>query len=138
MRHISGGQRYWGACAGTRLPGTSPVSTQSGSITVVVSAVVVLLVVVASMGAGVVAVFAAQVRASQAADLAALAGAQRAWLDPSDACPAALMIVKEHSARALDCFTDALDVQVRVAVDVPSPLRLLGEVRAVARAGPPE
>lgn len=125
--------RGWG-----RRPTLPDPRTQSGSITVVISAVVVFLMVTASVGASVVAVYATSVRTAQAADLAALAGAQRAWLDEADACPTAATIASEHRARLLTCHTDALDVQVSVAAGLPAPLSVLGEVQAEARAGPPE
>lgn len=111
---------------------------ETGSITVVISAVVILLVVVASIGATVVMVYATQVRTSQAADLAALAGAQRAWLDEAGACPTAAAVAAEHRARVLSCTTDVFDVQVKVAIALPPPVSILGDVRAEARAGPPE
>lgn len=116
----------------------SPRDQSAGSITVVIAVAISFVVLVAAVAACVVAVFASQVKASQAADLAALAGAQHSWLDQSAACPAAQRIATEHVARLVSCSTDAFDVQVQVAVALPAPLSRLGTVTAEARAGPPE
>jgi secretion/DNA translocation related TadE-like protein len=109
-----------------------------GSITVVMASLITLIVMVCVAGAAAVSVFATQVRASQAADLAALAGAQNIWVDQSTACPSALVVAHEHGATVTACDAQDLDVQVAVSLTLPAPLSLLGEVRALARAGPPE
>lgn len=92
---------------------------------------------------GVVAVWlgllgASQVRVSQAADLAALAGADKVLLDHAAACQAAAEIVARHRAQLVSCQVVGLDVQVQVSAPLAGVLAPMGHVGATARAGPPD
>jgi secretion/DNA translocation related TadE-like protein len=111
-----------------------------------------MAILVLAFGAGVVLVVGAmivtQVRVSQAADLAALAGARAAWSGTAVACAEAARIAEVQGARLEACERRGLDVQV-TAVIVPTLPSLFARVsddpdgsgvvlRAVARAGPPD
>jgi secretion/DNA translocation related TadE-like protein len=75
-------------------------------------------------------------RAASAADLAALAGADRALEGSATACAAAAAIAAEHAARLVECRLAADVVEVTAAVPLPAALRALGPATARARAGP--
>lgn len=81
---------------------------------------------------------AAQVRVSQAADLAALAGAEKAWLDRDAACEVASEIATRHQSEVVACQAVGLDVQVQVRARLTGALSGVGQVSATARAGPPD
>ncbi|MFE4602152.1 Rv3654c family TadE-like protein, partial [Kitasatospora indigofera] len=77
-------------------------------------------------------------RAESAADLAALAAADRLLLDPDDGCGRARGIAAAHRATLVSCTADLSADEVEVVVEVPVrglPLPL-GPARARARAGP--
>lgn len=95
-----------------------------------------LLVVVAVLAAGLVAVVDAHRQAQAAADLAALAGAGAAQ-DGRPACAEAASVARRNGAAEVDCTTDGSAVTVVVG----HALRLGGlhaTLRARARAGPVE
>jgi secretion/DNA translocation related TadE-like protein len=104
----------------------------SGAATVwaaiVFAAVAALAVAVIGVGAAV----AARHRAAAAADLAALAGAGRAWSGESVACAAAQDISARMSTELRSCALDGLTVTVRVG----RRLAAFGWAEATARAGP--
>lgn len=118
--------------------------TQMGSATVLVMGAMLLLAVLTAVVMVVLALIAAQVRASQAADLAALAGAESAWYGADRACQEAGRIAGAHGAAVERCTFQSLDVQVHVVVTLPWPQAraLTGggplQLRAIARAGPPD
>ncbi|MFC5286768.1 Rv3654c family TadE-like protein [Actinokineospora guangxiensis] len=95
---------------------------------IVVAAVAALAVAVIGVGAAV----AARHRAAAAADLAALAGAGRAWSGGSVACAAARDITARMSTELRSCTLDGLVVTVRVG----RRLAAFGWAEATARAGP--
>mgnify|MGYP001168852123 CR=1 FL=1 len=112
-------------------------------VLVVFFALAVLMLVVVVVGA----LISTQVRASQAADLAALAGARRVWFGDAAACQEASRIAALHGAEVSHCERRGLDLQVSVAVHPPLPPFLTPApaessdrpvLRATARAGPPE
>jgi secretion/DNA translocation related TadE-like protein len=114
-----------------------------GSATVFVLTAILLLSVLAVVVMVVLGLMSAQVRTSQAADLAALAGAEKAWFGSDVACQEATRIAAAHGATVERCTWQGLDVQVHVRVTPNLPqLRAFSngrtvELRAVARAGPP-
>lgn len=108
----------------------------SASIVVVWTTVIIALFGAGGLLLGSLAI--SQTRASQAADLAALAGAERVWADPAAACAMADDIGTAHGATLVSCQTVGLDVQVVVTAPLAGPLSALGQARATARAGPPE
>jgi secretion/DNA translocation related TadE-like protein len=126
-----------------RRPDRDAHRADHGSATVLVITAILLLSVLAAAVMVVLALIATQVRASQAADLAALAGAEKAWFGSTEACREARRIAAVHGAGVERCTWQGLDVQVHVVVTVPVPqLRALShgqplQLRAVARAGPP-
>ena len=93
-----------------------------------------LLVLVAAVSAGTVAIVFAHRRAQTAADLGALAaaGALQAGSDP---CAAAARIVGRQRATLTDCVPRGVTVVIATAVSLPAALGG-AEVRARARAGP--
>lgn len=99
---------------------------------------VLLMSVVGVAAVWVVLLGASQVRVSQAADLAALAGAEKVWLDRAEACQVAREIATRHRAQVIQCQAVGLDVQVQVRAPLTGVLSGLGHVHATARAGPPE
>ncbi|MDA0566495.1 flp pilus-assembly TadE/G-like family protein [Streptomonospora sp. S1-112] len=73
-------------------------------------------------------------RAASAADLAALAGAERAALGAASACAAARSTAEANGATLTDCDL-ADDLSLRVTVRTPARL-VRGTVTAHSRAGP--
>ena len=101
----------------------------------VVAVLGALVLACAALGSAVVA----RHRANAAADLAALAAADRTLgRIPGAPCPAAAAVAAADGAAVSSC-TVAPDGSVTVAVSVglPSPLDRLGVARAQARAGRP-
>ncbi len=94
-----------------------------------------LLLAVAALGAAVLA----RHRAAAAADLAALAAADRtSGRSPGAPCPAAASVAGRNGASLTSCVVAADgSVTVRVACGLPPPWRRLGTAIAVARAGHP-
>jgi secretion/DNA translocation related TadE-like protein len=108
-----------------------------GSVTVWLLAVGLVIVLVAAGLAMVGGAVVARHRAQAAADLAALAGAIRAWDGEATACDRAADVSARNGAALLACQLDELDVVVTVEV-VPDLLASHGAARASARAGPTE
>jgi secretion/DNA translocation related TadE-like protein len=73
-------------------------------------------------------------QAVRAADLGALAGAQRALVDRSVACRAAQVVVEANGGVLASCVLERSDMHV--VVEVPTSLPMLPDIRATARAGP--
>lgn len=106
----------------------------SGTVLVLICSLVLGL-------AGAVSVLLAQAtltrhRAAAAADLAALAGADRALQGSPRACAHAGAVAAAGGAILIRCRLDGLVVAVTVAVPAPGVLRPFGPATARARAGP--
>jgi secretion/DNA translocation related TadE-like protein len=109
--------------------------SETGIATIWGLAIIGILILLAAVSAGVVALIGARHQAEAAADLSALAGAQAA-VDGEDACDAARRIAAANGGSLTRCDVDGEIVEVRVEVDGP---RLLGEAWVLtgrARAGP--
>jgi secretion/DNA translocation related TadE-like protein len=104
-----------------------------GAAVVLTLALVCLLVFVAAVCVGAVAIVLAHRRAQVSADLAALAGAS-ALQQGSDPCAAAGRIAARHRAELTRCTVDGSTVVVSTAVDLPAALGRRAPARA--RAGP--
>jgi len=115
---------------------TGRADADRGSATVLVLA----LCLVVALAGGVVAtlgtVAVARHRAESAADLAALAAADRAASGVGPACAAASSAAVAVGARLLRCGLDGDVAMVTVAVRAAGPAAGLGTARATARAGP--
>jgi secretion/DNA translocation related TadE-like protein len=94
-----------------------------------------ILVFLALVVAGAVALVDAHRRAQAAADLAALAGAG-ALQAGRDSCVAAADVAGRNHARLTGCVIDGDDVVVEVAVPAPRVLGSVPDLPARARAGP--
>ncbi|KWW98814.1 membrane spanning protein [Carbonactinospora thermoautotrophica] len=77
-------------------------------------------------------------RAGAAADLAALAAADRALDGATTACAAAGMVVKAHQAHLATCTLRGEIAEVTAEVRLPGVLALIPPARVRARAGPIE
>jgi len=108
---------------------------ERGSATVLVTAVVGLLCFVAVGLCGVAGLVVTHRSAQSAADLASLAGAQAVQAG-APGCSAAAEVASANGGRTSACSVLGEDVRVEVSVVPPGALRLVGEVRASARAGP--
>jgi secretion/DNA translocation related TadE-like protein len=111
------------------------VRHEDGAGTVLVVAMMGLVLFVAAVAAGVVAIVAAHRTAQSAADLAALAGAV-AMQDGADPCARAQLIAARNQAVLLNCGVEGWNVTVSV---VTRSRPLLGhefELGARGRAGP--
>ncbi|MGW2375545.1 Rv3654c family TadE-like protein [Kitasatospora sp. NPDC001683] len=112
----------------------------AGSATVWLLALAMLGTVVFAGTIAVGAVVTARHRAESAADLAALAAADRLLLDPDGGCGRAAGIAAAQGAGLASCEVDRSADAVEVVAEVPVgglPLRLpVGPARARARAGP--
>jgi secretion/DNA translocation related TadE-like protein len=97
---------------------------------------VAVLITVTLGGVWVGAAVLARHRAQAAADLAALAAAARLPAGPESACREAQALAAAMRATLRGCDIAHLDVVVTVAVGTG--LRIGGEARAAARAGPIE
>lgn len=75
-------------------------------------------------------------RAQAAADLSALAGAQRALYGTAPACAQAIAVARRMGAVVTSCVVEDLDVVVSVDVPVVLGQFGMGPARAAARAGP--
>jgi secretion/DNA translocation related TadE-like protein len=95
-------------------------------------AMVAVLLCITGAGAYVGSVLAARHRAQAAADLAALAAAQRLAAGPDVACARATTVTRAMRVGDAQCGVDGLDVVVTVQV----PVAFAGVARAAARAGP--
>ena len=125
--------------------GTLRDPRDEGSATVLAACLITLLVMVAGVSGVIGGLVATRARAQSAADLAALAGADRALWSADEACAAASTLAQRNGARLIDCTVTLLDVEVTVEVALPPTVARLmsfvgtasGDVRAHARAGPP-
>ncbi|MBO1418687.1 Rv3654c family TadE-like protein [Streptomyces sp. FH025] len=112
----------------------------AGSATVWLLALAMLGTAVFTATIAVGAVVAARHRAESAADLAALAAADRLLLDPDGGCGRAAGIAAAQRAVLVSCAVDRSADAVEVVAEVPVgglPLRLpVGPARARSRAGP--
>ena len=109
--------------------------SETGIVTIWGLAIIGILMLLAAVSAGVVALIGARHQAEAAADLAALAGAQAA-IDGEDACDVARRIAAANNGALVDCDLEGEIVEIRVQVEGP---RLLGEFWVLtgrARAGP--
>lgn len=109
--------------------------SDEGSSTVLVLGFVTVLLLVGGMVASVACLAAARHQAEAAADLAALAGAGRAFEGEAAACAAARHVVDAQEGELLRCRLDGADVLVEVGVRPPGGLGALGLVRGRAKAG---
>ena len=105
-----------------------------GAAVVVVIGLVAVLVFVAAVSVGTVAIVLAHRRAQVAADLASLAGAA-ALQRGADPCTAAASIAARHDAVLTRCVTEGPTVLVATAVRLPAALGGQ-DTPARARAGP--
>jgi secretion/DNA translocation related TadE-like protein len=105
---------------------------QSGSGTVYVLSLVVLLLAGTVGVAGFAGLATAKHRATTAADLAALAAAST----PGDGCSVAAGIAEQNGVRLTSCRREGSDVTVTVAMVARAPFGLRPTVTAMARAGP--
>ncbi len=107
-----------------------------GSASVLVLGVGLTVLLAGSAGAWVGAAVVARHQAETAADLGALAGAQRSVLGDRVACTRARRIVTANGGSVLACSVDGLDVTVRVGVGPPGLAGRFSLATATARAGP--
>ncbi|MBO3745814.1 hypothetical protein J5X84_07005 [Streptosporangiaceae bacterium NEAU-GS5] len=80
-------------------------------------------------------------RAQSAADLAALAGAQRALTAPQEACDQARLVARANGATLESCSSTGVVTDVAVSVAVPLVAVFAGDgwrAGAIAQAGPVE
>ncbi|BAX95762.1 hypothetical protein MSTE_00419 [Mycobacteroides stephanolepidis] len=97
------------------------------------------MAVLLALTAGGVAVGSAVVarhRAQAAADLSALAGAQRALYGTPSACAKVAVVARRMGATVNSCVVEDLDIVVGVSVPVILGRFGVGPARAAARAGP--
>lgn len=109
--------------------------SERGSVTLMAVSVIGLLL---TLGAGLgvaTALFVDHRTAQSAADLAALAAADRAGAG-GDPCTVAADIAMANRARLVDCAVSGREVLVTVQVEGPRWLGQTGDLTAQARAGP--
>lgn len=106
-----------------------------GSASVLVLALAVVLVLVGAVLVGVGGAVVARHRAQSAADLGALAAAQRALDGQTGACAAARGVVEAVGARMDACLLQGGDAVVVAVVDLRGRLATFGPARGSARAG---
>jgi secretion/DNA translocation related TadE-like protein len=107
-----------------------------GSATVLVLSLASVLVLLSAVTAALGAVAVTRHRAASAADLAALAAADRALDGVGQACAAAARVTLAVAAELESCRLRGEVAEVVVAVRPPGRLGELGRARARARAGP--
>ncbi|MDQ3432572.1 MAG: flp pilus-assembly TadE/G-like family protein [Actinomycetota bacterium] len=112
------------------------VSRERGSASLWVLSLVLILWAAGAlvMAAGVV--LAARHQAGGAADLAALAGADRVLSGPDTACGAAARVAQRNRARLTQCRVLGTEIEVLVQVDTPDFLGQVPPATGRARAGP--
>ncbi|MFJ7249128.1 Rv3654c family TadE-like protein [Kitasatospora sp. NPDC098652] len=122
------------------MPGGRGHRADTGSATVWLLALAMLGTAVFAATVAVGTVVAARHRAESAADLAALAAADRLLLDPDGGCARAVGIAAAQGAALVSCAVDRFADAVEVVAEVPVgglPRRLpVGPARARSRAGP--
>jgi secretion/DNA translocation related TadE-like protein len=101
---------------------------------VVAAAMVAVLLSITSGGAYLGSAVVARHRAQAAADLAALAAAERLPAGPETACAQATAVARGMQVDGIHCAVDDLDVMVTVEVRVA--VGGWSRARAAARAGP--
>jgi secretion/DNA translocation related TadE-like protein len=106
----------------------------SGTVLVLAVSAVLLLIAMVLVGVGTVGV--ARHRAASAADLAALAAADRALSGQATACAAAGRVAHAAGAVLRECRLTGDVAQVLATFRPAGPLGRLGVARALARAGP--
>lgn len=109
---------------------------QAGFASVLVLFLATVVVLVASVVVALGAVAVSRHRAASAADLGALAAADRTPQGAQVACAAATRVVTAVGGRLTTCRLSGSDAEVEVAVRPPGPLGTFGTARARARAGP--
>lgn len=132
------------SCRVTSLPAPSPAGSpardrERGSATIWVLALMALVWFTAAAVLLDGQVRAARQQASTAADLAALAAAERALQGPDAACRAAAEIADANGARLRRCGVEGSIADVTAAVRLPAPaapLTSADRATARARAGP--
>ena len=107
---------------------------EHGAAVVVVIGLIAVLLLVATVSTGTVAIVLAHRRAQVAADLASLAGAA-ALQRGADPCAAAATIAARHDAVLTRCLTEGPTVLVATSVRLPAALGGQ-DAPARARAGP--
>jgi secretion/DNA translocation related TadE-like protein len=107
-----------------------------GSAGILVLVLASILALVGVLAAGVGAVSVARHRAASAADLAALAAADRALQGEASACAAAHRAADEVGARVERCGLDGDVADVQVAVRPAGAVGSWGVARSHSRAGP--
>ncbi len=111
--------------------------TAAGAASVLVLAVLMVALVLVGAVGGLSGAVLARHRATAAADLAALAGADvLAGRAPGDACSAAAEVAAANGARLRSCAADGADLLISAAVVPPGALAALGSATGRARAGP--
>lgn len=111
--------------------------TDAGAASILVLAVLMVALVLVGGVGGLSGVVLARHRATAAADLAALAGADvLAGRAPGDACAAAAEVAGANGARLGSCAPEGADLLVSALVVPPGPLAALGSATGRARAGP--
>lgn len=110
---------------------------ERGAGTVLVLAIVLVVMIAVQAVAVLAAGQTARHRAAAAADLAALAAAQRLAAGAVDPCTDAGRIARANGAALRDCVVDGLEVEVQVRVETTSVLPWLPAQERRARAGPP-
>jgi secretion/DNA translocation related TadE-like protein len=113
-----------------------PRRVESGSGTIWVLAMALVLVVGGVVAATVASVAGAGRRADTAADLAALSAAARLTTTPESSCRVARQVVDAHEARLVACSVTGDQVDVAVEVDIRGLGGGLFVVRSRARADP--
>jgi secretion/DNA translocation related TadE-like protein len=112
------------------------VASDRGSASLWVLGIGLAVLAFAGMVAAAGSVLVARHRAQAAADLGALAGAVRAGEGADAACTRARRVVEANGARLVECRVEVLDVVIGTAADPAGVARVIGTVRAWARAGP--
>lgn len=132
--------REAGCCPPSRLPPNrfprwNP-RAEEGSATIVAVAMMVVLLALTAGGAAVGSAVVARHRAQAAADLSALAGAQRALYGAVSACDKVAVVARRMGATVNSCVVEDLDVVVGVSFPAMLGRFGVGPARAAARAGP--
>ncbi|MDH6703360.1 secretion/DNA translocation related TadE-like protein [Kitasatospora sp. MAA19] len=132
--------RRWAGARTVRAAAVGGRGPDTGSATVWLLALAMLGTAVFAATIAVGGVVAARHRAESAADLAALAAADRLLLDPDGGCGRASGIAAAQGAALVSCAVDRAGDAVEVVAEVAVgglPVRLpVGPARARARAGP--
>ncbi|GAC1442941.1 MAG: hypothetical protein NVSMB55_15020 [Mycobacteriales bacterium] len=107
-----------------------------GSASILALSLASVLALIGALTAGVGAVAVARHRAASAADLAALAAADRALDGPAVACAAARRTADDVAARLETCTVTGDVAEVVVAVRPGGAIGSWGRARSHSRAGP--